>query len=137
MREQTTQDKIDYHHQRQCDECDADKLYDQVELALNSPNLDKKLKPLYQCDVLRLAIKELMRLRFKDPVSFDFICLKIIEPELKYEEIAEALCSHVVDYQVTPTRMVGKHRARVSELAKKAYQRFPEIKDLLGVRNVT
>ena len=117
-KKQTNEQYVDFHAQA-CGVCDVEEFYDEIEDRLNEePSITRKVQTLSSCPACVYLIKQLFYLRWFNPIGFDMLCLKTIEPRLTYEDIARNFRTDQLKKQFVPTRAVWKSRARVSEAVK-------------------
>jgi hypothetical protein len=79
--------------------------------------IPRKVQSLSKCAALKYAIKELFHIRLKEPIAFDYICIKTLYPELTYDDITRVMRGCTLDngLQIEP-RLIGRHRARIVEI---------------------
>ena len=102
-----------------CNNESSARCLDEIESTFIKPNtpISCKVQSLSKCAALKYAIKELFHIRLKEPIAFDYICLKTLYPELTYDDIIRAMrgCTLEDGLQIEP-RLIGRHRARIVKL---------------------
>lgn len=126
-REQTNEHVVDYYNQLECGDCDVEAFYDQIESSLQGSSITSKAKTLSHCPAMIYLIKELAWHRWNNPIAFDLMCLKFLEPNLSYDEITEKFRCDPKGKSFIPTRAVWNHRARVAE----AVTQMEEMKQMI------
>ena len=100
--------------------------YDAVDDAMKAENVGKKINALSKSEIIKLVVKELLYLRLKNSIEFDYIAIKIVYPGLKYEDIIKAMRGGVFNKTETiEPRLIGRHRARIAEIDDKIKRLFP------------
>ena len=130
---QSNENRIDWYHQQQCENCDVESFYDEIEKALDAEFITDKVKSLRKCDIIPYVVKRLLILRILDPAAFDLLCIKVVYPEMTYEEITDLLKAYAPDLQLAHTRKVYKDRARVADAVKEATRNHDELKKVFNV----
>jgi hypothetical protein len=139
MKQLRNKASLDWHHQNQCGQCEIDKFYDEVEAVFHDEDsgITQKAKTCAKCLPLAYALREFMYLRFTNPAAADLLALKIITNNaITYDEALTVLKGCTKDYPDIPngpTKILGRHRQRISELAQDILNKFPQLENLMGV----